>query len=115
MIPYALKAVRVRCFWYGYMIAKSRNNYMPCFVFYPKIRLLFIENRLLHKIRKSAALGIAAKAAAAVSSTDAEVHMSAKEGRCMAVHIIMRMLEVSNQCFARHRAASASQKTSLAT
>jgi hypothetical protein len=26
---------------------------MPRFVFYPKIRLLFIENRLLHKIRKS--------------------------------------------------------------
>jgi hypothetical protein len=33
--------------------AKTRNNYMPRFVFYPKIRLLFIENRLLHKIRKS--------------------------------------------------------------
>jgi hypothetical protein len=36
--------------------AKTRNNYMPRFVFYPKIRLLFIENRLLHKIRKSASL-----------------------------------------------------------
>jgi hypothetical protein len=36
--------------------AKIRNNYMPRFVFYPKIRLLFIENRLLHRIRKSASL-----------------------------------------------------------
>jgi len=36
--------------------AKIRNNYMPRFVFYPKIRFLFIENRFLHKIRKSASL-----------------------------------------------------------
>ena len=53
---WALKAVRVQCFLYGYVIAKCRNNYMPCFIFYPKIRLLFIENRLLYKIRKSTAL-----------------------------------------------------------
>ena len=38
--------------------AKIRNNYMPRFVFYPKIRFLFIENRFLHKIRKSASLGL---------------------------------------------------------
>jgi hypothetical protein len=28
----------------GHVTAKTRNNYMPCFVFYPQKRLLFAKN-----------------------------------------------------------------------
>jgi hypothetical protein len=39
---------------WSHVCAKARNNYMPRFLFYFKIRLLFIKNRFKNKKRKNA-------------------------------------------------------------